>query len=273
MTTQLQSKNLNFTILTVYYLFSTLPHEWVGVQISRWRDDLDLDDYNRIVLLLFVIIALSVAGLLFKKFINQSNKWPILRAGIISLILCFLVVQYLFVLNVEIIHFLQYAILAVLIYPLCRDYRQILLWTLTLGVLDEAYQYFYLAPFRTNYFDFNDVLADVVGGTIGLVVLKILGKKHFPVASFLKSPWFICNAFLTGALIILYAVGIWGIYPESEANFLLVKRPPTQFWSTVHPGITYHILRPWSGVLCLFVLVTLYPMLFDEVRRPATFGE
>ena len=139
-----------------------------------------------------------------------------------------------------------------------KRYQSSLIWTTIAGAIDEGYQYFYLAPNETGYYDFNDVVTNLIGATFGLIILKSFQVKGKDSPSFFKRSEIKAIIGISIALILLYLTGVWGIYISDGAMFPIIKKQLTTFWTTVPPQITYHVVRPWEGLLLVGVLWTFY---------------
>ena len=76
----------------------------------------------------------------------------------------------------KILHFLAYGLLAILLYlpirfNIKRNYKKItLLLVLLYGISDEIHQYF--TP--TRQFDLLDLLADILGGIVGIIFIELI---------------------------------------------------------------------------------------------------
>ena len=82
----------------------------------------------------------------------------------------------LFAVNSEAIHFVQYGILALLLIPLVRRCGETIVLVTLLGILDEAYQYWVLHGDWGVYYDFNDVVLNLLGAAMGVLVPRIRWK-------------------------------------------------------------------------------------------------
>jgi len=156
-----QGPALNICLVITYYLLVVLPHEVIGVWIAQTLDQpFGRDTYN------LIILALGISGFLGYVFLvwngtrfrkdKGKKTWLYLLA---TLTLIVLSLNTILVVNIEIIHFVQYAFLALLVFPLFHSYQETLFWSTVLGAIDEGYQYLVLAPHRTDYYDFNEFVS------------------------------------------------------------------------------------------------------------------
>lgn len=258
-----QSKWLNITIAIVYYLLVTLPHEEVGLLTVKVFGHLSRDDYNGVILLLTLLGVGGYLAFVFSKtrkdFSAEKSTLIYLFTTLIFMVICF---KMLMVVNIEMVHFIQYAGMAILLFPLIRRYGETLFWTTLLGALDEAWQYFYLAPQRTDYYDFNDVIINLVGGALGLIIVRLvqpyftLGKNQWK-----KSTVFYAIVVLSVSLFIALQMNWLYVFPpidDPQAFWSLVRKPIETFWVTVHPNVTYHVVQPMEGVLVIGGLLLFY---------------
>lgn len=259
---------LNGLMLLVYYLIVTLPHEWVGLVTVSWFGHLDRDTYNLYVSSAAVFSCILILFMLIPRLKRHPLRSRIIAIAVLNLLLSIAVVKVLFVIKIEVVHFFQYAGFALLCFPLVNNFFRTLVWTTLAGAVDEAYQYFYLAPDRTLYYDFNDVIANLTGGVFGILILLILGvEQRRDQLVFYRSPLIFVLLFIFLLVTIMFAVGILGVYPESGADFLLVRERAPGFWSVVHPNVTYHVVRPIEGVIIIIVLLLLYRQIFGSIYK------
>ncbi len=253
-----ERKGLNLLIAFIYFLLVVLPHEQVGLLTVKIFGGFSRDTYNAIILGVS-LLGLSLYLVPILKNVLKDKRWWTLFYLISSILFSVISFKTLVVINIEVVHFLQYAMMAILLFPLISNYHLTLFYTTLLGALDEAYQYFYLAPQRTDYYDFNDVIINLLGATFGLLFLRAF---HIPNQKFFwRSPIFLGCCGLIVLLIGLYASGILPVYPVDAAIqplSLLVKKVPDGFWSVVHPNVTYHVIQPLEGLLLTFFLWLFY---------------
>ncbi|MDZ7740344.1 MAG: hypothetical protein U5Q03_00930 [Bacteroidota bacterium] len=171
-------KSLNLLLAGLYYLLVVLPHEWFGKIIADAFNQMGRNVYQLLMLsfaVVFILIYLYfISRILLKRheFISYLFLFVLIFLTAISYPL--IIIHY-----VEAIHFLQYAVLALLLFPLLRNYYKVIFWGLLLGFADEAYQHFYLDP-GSKYFDFNDVLLNgdrAVLGVISHCTVKLASRK------------------------------------------------------------------------------------------------
>ena len=256
---------LNIFVLLVYYLLVVLPHEKVGITIAGIFENQSRENYNLIVLIIALVLFVTVFSFVIRKVISHPQKKFLILYFSITLLFVVLCFNILFVVNVEFIHFVQYAVFAILCYPLINNYLQSLIFATIAGAFDEAYQYFYLSPHRTDYYDWNDVIINLIGAAIGILIVKTFVLNQVkPTTKFFKSPifYFLCAVVLS--VIALLGIGVLTVYPNEYSNpmFSLVKVIPEGFWS-IPPGpfVKFHIIMPLEGLIIISILWLFYSRL------------
>lgn len=258
------NKALNLLILITYYLLVVLPHEEVGKWVARTLDEpYGRDTYNLIILVFGLLGGLGYLIPFWRGVSKlEEGRGRTWFAFILTLLFVILSFNILLVVNVEIIHFVQYLVLAILLFPLLNNYRDTLFFATLFATADEAYQYLVLAPLRTDYFDFNDVIIDLIGAALGLLLLWSVGIKEVVTQQkWFQTPTFIGFSILTVAVIISYITGVLAIYPsesETQAPILLIRKIQESFWTIIHPNVKFHVVQPLEGVLILGGLFYFY---------------
>lgn len=257
------SNNLR-TILVIlsYYLLVILPHEWVGLTINKAFSGISRDQYNLIILVCFSALLLLMIVLLSKRLLHHPNRNKLFFFFVCTIMAMVFVNTYLFVINIESVHYVQYAIGAILIFGLLGNYFSSLFWATMIGIIDESYQYFYLAPERTDYFDFNDVITNFLGAAFGLLILKTfqLKEKRQGWSYFKKSVLWPLVFFVIFVLISLSS-DLLSVFPSSD-KFMLVRKMQEGFWTTVPPEVTFHVVQPLEGLLMISGLFLFYYFCF-----------
>jgi hypothetical protein len=92
--------------------------------------------------------------------------------------------------NIELIHFPQYAVLAVLLFAGGLHPTWALIGATSLGAIDEVYQHFVLYADRQEaYLDFNDMVLNCIGAAGGLLLaLAARAARHRPWGSAVVRP-------------------------------------------------------------------------------------
>ncbi len=253
---------LNIIFLLLYYVLVVLPHEQVGLWTVDVFGHLPRDTYNLIILAI-AITCLALYTVPWLLNVRHCSTWKRQSFYLLAtIVLAAYTMTNLFVVNIEVVHFVQYGIFTILCYPLIGNYSLVLIWTTLAGSLDEAYQYFYLSPDRTDYYDFNDVITNLIGGAFGLVFLRSfeITGKYIDFASFTKTKTFYMLIVLSLLFTIIINTAVLDVYKTetSEALYYLVKKTPQGWWSVVHPNVTFHIMQPLEGVMATIILWIFY---------------
>lgn len=259
----------NLLLVLVYYVMVVLPHEVVGLTIFSVFKDKSRAFYNNAMLLTAVVVGLLIFIPFVKQIIRHPNKPKLLGYMALTLGLIILSFNTIIILSVELIHILQYAVFAVLAFPLFKHYWLTLLMVTLAGSLDEAYQYFYLSPERTNYYDLNDVIIDTLGGAVGLVWLygHQINQRPRSLQSVVLSFPVMGNLILVLGVALLIAMGVMAYYPTEGVAPLwtLVRKIPDSFWTTLPVGpTTFHISLPLEGMAYVLILWVTYWWLYFE---------
>jgi glycopeptide antibiotics resistance protein len=259
-------KWLNITIAIIYYLIVVTTHKKVGRLVAQNLDKpLGRDNYNLLVLLVGSSVLLFSVAFFYKRFKNNLDireKQKVLFSLGLLLALIIVAVNVIMVVNVEIIHIAQYCVMAILVFPLLKNFNLTMLCTTILGVIDEAYQYWYLFPEKSDYFDFNDVIINFLGVILGLIIVRSQGfKSLINNKVWYKSSFF----YLVIFIIIISSLGlIFGIIStspnleESSALIELVRKHKPGFWRIIPPQVKFHVIRPLEFVFLIFILMGLF---------------
>ena len=239
---------------------------------DRITDSLTRVLFNRII----TALLLAVLVLLVLCLVNNCRRFRANRCAILfpaaTALLAVAGFNTLMVTNIESIHFPLYALLAVPVCALTRKFGAAVLWTTLLGALDEAYQYFWLyRNLKTVYFDFNDVVLNLIGAGMGVTVIYLWSGGRNPLAdkgrrpSTPGEPWLFLPAALGLLLFLAVMAGPVHLYPDAAASgqaLVLSRAPaPADFWTRFPWGKTCHFLNPLEGLLLVQGLVLFYGLL------------
>jgi len=247
-----------------YFALVILPHEWVGVNITRVFSGMTRDHYNLIVLAIFIAVALALGVIVYKNLIAHPSRHLLLGYLIFTSLCIVAVSRYLFVINIECVHYIQYGIGAILIFSLLEHYFVALFITFFIGVLDEGYQYFYLSPDRTNYYDFNDIITNLLGAAVGLLLLKTYQIRQKSTSWKIMMGGFVFPLVLFTSLFIgMIQTNRLAIYP-TDVPYVLVKKVQDGIWTTVPPDVTFHVVQPLEGLAAIIGLFAIYYFCFRD---------
>jgi len=256
---------VNLLLVLAYVAFILFGHD-TFVQISiAVMNALTLPVYNVVVGAITVSVGLAFVGFLFFFLRKKSPERP-RQVFYLSAILLMLVLHHflLFEMNIEVIHAALYAGLALVLFPLTRRPGATIILALPVMMLDEWHQYIILYPEHVHYFDFNDILMDMLGCALLLCGLWIMGVGMRPPQRpfFLRLEVLVLSGIVLGS-VIANVMCVVALFPETSCDntlFVVNALPdPMEFWRT-HPftGRTYHALPPVSGM----AMVTLAALFF-----------
>lgn len=253
----------NIFILIAYYCLVVLPHEFIGVTIASIFQSKSRLYYNNVILGLALMIGLIVLIPFIRRVINHPRRnlgWTYLVSLIALITLTF---NTIIIVNIELIHIIQYAVFAILAFPLFGGYTVTLIFTTLMGAVDEAYQYFYLSPERTDYYDLNDVVFNTLGGGVGLLWLwshEVQSRYHSLKQILTSLPMIIVLLVVLGITVAI-GLGLVAYFPTEGIDSLwtLVRKVPQGFWTTIDAGtITFHVTMPIEGLFYCILLWIIY---------------
>lgn len=268
-----RNKIIAVLLATVVYFCIVAFHEVITELAIRVRNAIGRDEYNEYLAYGFLLILLPVIAILFYKSFRGSQRFLKLALSAIVMAMIIFSFRFLMVYSIEAIHFVEYALVAIILLPVLRSYRETVFWITILGILDELFQYRFLTP-NFEYFDFNDITLNLLGAGAGVLLVFVLGSNAIILR---RVKWYRSPAFLTGAGIlaffcILLLTGKMSVDPVetsgSVAWFSLNRKSmPAEFWTTAYPGRVFHILKTFEGIAMLTILLTVFSMLDVFARK------
>ena len=257
---------LSLVLGLLYSYYIIYWHEVYVDMAVRKLEDIGLAAFNTMVMKVVLGISgslcLFIAWRLKWQYKHQRRPQNVLHGLLIFTVLIGLWMTahtlLLLEMNVELIHVPMYAILAFFLFFAFRHWTMIVLVALPIMLYDEWYQYIVLHAHYETYYSFNDVMCDVLGLAVGLLLLAILG--FYPARRRLHAmEWVYLSAISLSAL---YLAWLWhkGILIGYQADELLHTRfifnqllNPTQLWQ-IHSYTykEYMVLKPIMGVSVVF---------------------
>ena len=275
-------RRLAIACVAVFVAFNILSHDAVQAIAGWLGEQLTIERLSAYVTVGGGLGLLLVGALLWRPLRAHPAGRDLAIWGAVTVALVAATYNTLFMVNTEAIHFPQYALLGVLIYPLAGRFAETILWVTLFGALDEAWQYWVLSNgAEFVYFDFNDIVLNLLGGATGAIVAAaLIGPPREPGASgetmgyrwrdFVRSPPFVVAAGITLLGVLLYAAGVVTMYANPDSWIVLRRKgPPVAYWVTSYWGKTGHELMPLDGLLLCAILVGLYLALDLRLERSA----
>ena len=259
---------VNGALVLAYAAFILFAHD-PFVQLSiRVMNALTLPVYNSVVAMLVGVgggAFFAVLLLFLQKETNHRGRK--LRYLVAILILVVLHHHFLFEMNIEVIHAMQFAVLGMLLFPLTQRFGAAIIMSIPFMILDEWHQFQVLYPTYVQYFEFNDMLMDILGCALLMCGLWIMGVRELPSARpwYLRAEALVVAVLSVGALLAMTTCFIVPFPQDACATTWLVLNTlpdPTALWQT-HPftGRVYHAMQPVEGmVVVMFVTVVMMGM-------------
>ena len=190
----------------------------------------------------------------------------------------------------EAFHYPQYALLAILIArALDPGHRllvagRVLVWTTFAGVLDELLQYLWITASYSHYFDFNDVLVNLVAATAG--VLLWAGSAPGAVRVRANAPKTALAVVASLALVIAAAIGVGrlqlspphdlppgGLHRDAGGRLVLYAQRSRGQYGSWQPAVrrqSYYVLAPRDGMAAVALAAALATVVAGAaMRQPA----
>ncbi len=261
------------------YLVVTVPtHDLVQLVFTTYRDAVGLRVYHFSVLAGGAVMAAVIVGLVLRGGGARMWRWW----GFVALLTG--VAYYLCIaVSSEIVHFLQYAILAIPLYAVTRCALDTVAIAAILGAIDEGYQFLVLHPTWGIYFDYNDVLIDAIGAGLGVVwLLSALRREAEPerngvvavaARTVFRSPAVWAMVAIAAAVVVLLGAGVFVVDGlESDADFYMALNRGTvseTFWIQEQEwaGKPFHILRPIPGTALILLAILPFAVLGVQRQR------
>jgi hypothetical protein len=265
---------INIALVIGYALFILLAHK-AFVQHSIWvMNALTLPVYNGVVAgiagcfgVLFVLLMLSYLR------INNPERPRKLFYLIAILLLLVVHHNFLFEMNIEVIHAMQFAVLGFLLFPFTQRFGAAIAMGIPIMMLDEWYQYRVLYPDYVQYFDFNDILMDILGCALLFCGMWIVGVRTKPVPQpIYRRPEIILMSALSVAILGAMFTCTIAFFPENEClnTWLVLNKLPNPiiFWQA-HPftGRIYHAIPPMEGMAVILGISLFFLGMGDQKEK------
>ena len=219
-------------------------------------NNLSLPVYNKVVLIVSICGGVAVfASLLYMLLKTKECRNRKLFFLLITSLLIALHYTFLFEMNIEVVHVLEFTLLSVLLFPLLGSFGASVAFTLPFIFVNEWYQYVVLYPGYIQYFEFNDVVIDLLGCGMAMIFLWIGGAKPKPVSVFWRKPEVVFLISVNLLFVVLLATCVFAFYPDGNCNttFLVLNQlqNPHLFWQTHVYGAVYHVMKPVEGLVII----------------------
>ncbi len=256
---------LNWGLVLGYFLFILFMHDPL-VHLSIWVEaHLSLALYNQVTVVVYLITLFSIAFILRKQLRLHPQHLP--RKIFYLAATCLLIgihARFLFEKNIEIIHSLEFTILALLMFPLAGTFGGAIFFCLPFMLLDEWYQYIYLYPDWNDYLDLNDIVMDTYGTALMMLALMISGVTAYRTAGPVwKRREFYGLVFLLALVIGALSTCYFSPYADtgcSNTVFLFNENagPEPFFRISEGSGASFHVMKPYEGIAAITAVILFY---------------
>ncbi|MBL7799148.1 MAG: hypothetical protein JNL95_00365 [Chitinophagales bacterium] len=266
-----RNRLLNSVLIVLYVLLILHGHDFF-VQLSvKAMNSVSLPVYNQVVML--CIVTCSALLVLYTLYMLNTNpiQWKVRLLFLAGCLLYLSIhVNVLFEMNIEIIHVVEYIVLSFLLFPFTRSISATLIFALPIMIGDELNQYLILYPGYNKYFEWSDIVMDIIGAGTLLLMLNIAGLQLRKRTKYnLFTPeilllvvfcLFMLFGFITGMLVSTAK----DLQPNTIFVFNQLSQPEL-FWQThAFTGAHYHVLWPSEGVVLILVLCAFFA-LYDKL--------
>ena len=227
--------------------------------------------YNVYMEYVFVGLLMPVLGVLGWLVFKSNHRVFFSLLTLANLLLIWASYRFLVTYNIEFVHYFAYMALAFVLLPVLRNLGDTVVVVTLLGALDEGYQYLILSP-DFEYYDFNDVLLNLVGAGTGVLAALVLGRGRILLRT---GPFYTSKAiWLALSVPVLFYLACqigWAVVgpvenPGREMMFALFRKAQGDgFWKEPYTGKFFHVIRPAEGAILIYSLFIAYFLLNDQM--------
>lgn len=245
----------------IYLVVVSVSHDWMQQPAFWVQGRLSHRSWNNLVTSIGAPILIALCLWMVVRIRKHPQRFLAAAYLGVFVLLAIFSFQTLLVMNIEIVHFPQYAIFALLLYPITRRYGDTAILATLGGILDEAYQYFFLYGDRGIHFDFNDVILNSIGVGFGLAIVFVVARPAPSIVAGSESALSIVRispvvlgaaALLALCLILAWLDWIRLLPSDDSSRWAIVLRrggPSTMFWTETTWGKTYHEVQPFEWLV------------------------
>jgi len=271
----------------VYFLIVSLPHHFFSDLFDKYLlIPFGMGSVQSWANVVSVGLILGVGAL--GVYVMRVQRRAAVRHFLVwlaTLSLIYAADRYFIVNNIERIHFPQYAVLAMLLSLSLPNHVLNFFVTCFAGLIDEFLQ-FVMNPSRTNYLDFNDIVLNILGAALGVIIVLSLTRKKQSIPglyeSRLRLAFFgIVSAIvlMTGAAFASGRVAMFADVPkdhrhvfavvDGKLSFVLSFERNDYFWQVADNGKQFHAMTFYEAVVLIAVLSFLYRFIIMWLERTA----
>lgn len=275
-----------------YALLIIFSHEGIQQVVRGWYESFTRERVNT-----WVHVGMAALGVLLIRLVWRALKPPRDRGFKVVYLLVTIGLmagswRWLFYTDVEVVHFPQFAVLAVLIFPIVRCHWRTMFYTTFIGVVDEAVQFYVYNPWPVHL-DFNDMIYNQIGAGLGCILVWLAGGNMLvrsrPAVRWIGESLRMPPVWLTLAVGLLctglYLAGEMTLDPlpgDVKPRFVVRRQGPSRtYWKDAGFGRKFHDLTVpetiagFLGLLCLYGSLNLLArrgQLSDSLPRSTSSG-
>jgi hypothetical protein len=233
------------------------------------------------------VAATALAVIIGRQLQRAAHPWPLAAGWLLVLAAALAIDRWLTYSWNEAFHYPQYALLAILVARALdpghrlRIAGRVLFWTTLAGGLDELLQYLWVTPTYSHYFDFNDVLMNLVAATAG--VLLWIGAAPGAVRARARPPK--TELAVAAGLVLIIAVAVaggrlqlsppldlppGGLHLDANGRVVLfLQRSRGQYgsWQPSVRRVSYYALPPRQGLAAVALAAALFTFVAGAAMR------
>lgn len=253
---------LHLALSGFLYFFGVFAHNPLSQPFNWLAEVTSLQALNLIMQLVALVILSATIYPIYRSL--QNHPFQNLAVGFSALTLTLFILAYFILMpyKSEFMHFPQYALIALLLVALVRNFFSTLCLGALLGFMDEGYQFIGL---HKLYFDFNDVILNIIGTACGLMIALVFWPVCKTVA--IKSRWTaglwyilllsLFILFISGTVHFFVDEGAWHWHRNIASAFTF------DFWIISDVIPRWHLVTPYEGI----GLLAFLPLLYWHLRR------
>jgi hypothetical protein len=234
-----------------------------------------------------IVGAAALALIVARQLRRAARPWPLAAGWLLVLAAALAIDRWLTYSWAETFHYPQYALLAILIArALDPEHRlriagRVLFWTTLAGGVDELLQYLWITPSYSHYFDFNDVLVNLVAAAAG--VLLWAGSAPGAVRARARPPKTELTVAAGLALVMAVAVAAGrlqlsppldlppgGLHRDAGGRMVLFLQRSRGQYGSWQPGVrraSYYVLPPRTGLASVALAAALFTVVAGAAMR------
>ncbi len=272
---QLQKRKWVALLLALLYATAIILLHDSFVQLSIvLMNKFSLPRYNELVRNTFVVLGGSFFLFLIVMAFKHPERTRVLFYLFSTMFLLIVHSLFLLEMNIEIIHAVEYAVLAVLFFTATGKFGLSIVLCIPVMLIDEYLQYEIFYPSYSLYFEFNDIVLDVLGCAFALIALKVfLPNWNSERVVFYRRKEFIMISSTCVLFFLLYALCVFSQHTSTMCSNTIFNMSRLEnfesFWHIHHfTKAKYHVLSPTAGVLLIYFL-SLFVMGLDGYSSTA----